>query len=380
MGAPDTRAPSASLFNVNPNGGHYLVETDPRFTDHKTWLSSDHLLGQMGYSPDTVQKRLGDGYYEQKLVREQIGQLTGRRFLDGYASDEAQYRALLEAGATVASEWGLRPGVALTEAQMAQLTSDIVWLVEQTVTLADGSTTTALVPQVYLRLRPGDLDGQGALLAGANVDIKLGNGLVNTGNIAGRKLVTIDAGNIEHLGGGISGQYVGLSSDKDIRITGATVTATDALSVKAAGNVTVASTVETQRGGGTYQYETNRIDRVAGLYVTNPNGDGALSVAAGGDISLKAAQIHNAGKEGITQLVAGGNIELGALALDQRQDATFDDRNHQHGSQTTHAVSSVQGGGDVVLSAGKDITLAAAQLAAAGGMALRAEGISTASQ
>ncbi|WP_099481933.1 hemagglutinin repeat-containing protein, partial [Stenotrophomonas maltophilia] len=374
MGAPDTRAPSASLFNVNPNGGHYLVETDPRFTDHKTWLSSDHLLGQMGYSPDTVQKRLGDGYYEQKLVREQIGQLTGRRFLDGYASDEAQYRALLEAGATVASEWGLRPGVALTEAQMAQLTSDIVWLVEQTVTLADGSTTTALVPQVYLRLRPGDLDGQGALLAGANVDIKLGNGLVNTGNIAGRKLVTIDAGNIEHLGGSISGQYVGLSSDKDIRVAGAAVTATDALSVKAAGNVTVASTVETQRGGGTYQYETNRIDRVAGLYVTNPSGDGALSVAAGGDISLKAAQIHNAGKEGITQLVAGGNIELGALTLDQRQDATFDDRNHQRGSQTTHAVSSVQGGGDVVLSAGKDITLAGAQVKADGGMALRAGG------
>ena len=374
MGAPDTRAPSASLFNVNPNGGHYLVETDPRFTDHKTWLSSDHLLGQMGYSPDTVQKRLGDGYYEQKLVREQIGQLTGRRFLDGYASDEAQYRALLEAGATVASEWGLRPGVALTEAQMAQLTSDIVWLVEQTVTLADGSTTTALVPQVYLRLRPGDLDGQGALLAGANVDIKLGNGLVNTGNIAGRKLVTIDAGNIEHLGGSISGQYVGLSSDKDIRVAGATVTATDALSVKAASNVTVASTVETQRGGGTYQYETNRIDRVAGLYVTNPSGDGMLSVVAGGDISLQAAQIRNAGADGLTQLAAGGTLDVGAIALEERRDATFDERNHQRSSRTTHAASSVQGAGDVVLAAGKDINLAAAQIKAAGGLALQAGG------
>ncbi|WP_275991100.1 hemagglutinin repeat-containing protein [Stenotrophomonas maltophilia] len=374
MGAPDTRAPSASLFNVNPNGGHYLVETDPRFTDHKTWLSSDHLLGQMGYSPDTVQKRLGDGYYEQKLVREQIGQLTGRRFLDGYASDEAQYRALLEAGATVASEWGLRPGVALTEAQMAQLTSDIVWLVEQSVTLADGSTTTALVPQVYLRLRPGDLDGQGALLAGANVDIKLGNGLVNTGNIAGRKLVTIDAGNIEHLGGSISGQYVGLSSDKDIRVAGATVTATDALSVKAAGNVTVASTVETQRGGGTYQYETNRIDRVAGLYVTNPSGDGMLSVVAGGDISLQAAQIRNAGADGLTQLAAGGTLDVGAIALEKRRDATFDERNHQRSSRTTHAASSVQGAGDVVLAAGKDINLAAAQIKAAGGLALQAGG------
>ncbi|HFF3782393.1 TPA: hemagglutinin repeat-containing protein [Stenotrophomonas maltophilia] len=374
MGAPDTRAPSASLFNVNLNGGQYLVETDPRFTDHKTWLSSDHLLGQMGYSPDTVQKRLGDGYYEQKLVREQIGQLTGRRFLDGYASDEAQYRALLEAGATVASEWGLRPGVALTEAQMAQLTSDIVWLVEQTVTLADGSTTTALVPQVYLRLRPGDLDGQGALLAGANVDIKLGNGLVNTGNIAGRKLVTIDAGNIEHLGGSISGQYVGLSSDKDIRIAGATVTASDALSVKAAGNVSVASTVETLSDGGTHAYEITQLDRVAGLYVTNPSGEGALSVVAGGDISLKAAQIRNAGMDGFTQLAAGGNLDLGAQTLGRSTDSTFDDRNHVRSSQTTHAVSSIEGAGDVVLAASKDINLAAAQIKAAGGLALQAGG------
>lgn len=34
-----------------------------------------------------------------------IGALTGRRFLDGYASDEDQYRALLKVGATVASGW-----------------------------------------------------------------------------------------------------------------------------------------------------------------------------------------------------------------------------------------------------------------------------------
>jgi filamentous hemagglutinin len=265
---------------------------------------------------------------------------------------------------------GPAPGVALTEAQMAQLTSDIVWLVEQTVTLADGSTTTAGAAGLPAPA-PGRPGRQGALLAGANVDIKLGNGLVNTGNIAGRKLVTIDAGNIEHLGGSISGQYVGLSSDKDIRIVGAAVTATDALSVKAAGNVTVASTVETQQGGGTYQYETNRIDRVAGLYVTNPSGDGMLSVVAGGDISLQAAQIRNAGADGLTQLAAGGTLDVGAIALEERRDATFDERNHQRSSRTTHAASSVQGAGDVVLAAGKDINLAAAQIKAAGGLAGR---------
>ncbi|KAG1579036.1 hypothetical protein G6F46_015714 [Rhizopus delemar] len=35
-----------------------------------------------------------------------------------------------------------------------------------------------------------------------------------------------------------------------------------------------------------------------------------LSVVAGGDIGLKAAEIRNAGKNGITQLVAGGNLDL----------------------------------------------------------------------
>ncbi|MBN9421259.1 MAG: hypothetical protein BGO63_00160 [Candidatus Accumulibacter sp. 66-26] len=52
---------------------------------------------------------------------------------------------------------------------MAQLTSDIVWLVEKDVPLPDGTQTRALVPQVYAHLQPGGLDGNGALLAGSNV-------------------------------------------------------------------------------------------------------------------------------------------------------------------------------------------------------------------
>jgi filamentous hemagglutinin len=375
MGTPDIRIPAASLFNVSPNSGNYLIETDPRFTDQRTWLSSDYMLAQLGFSADATQKRLGDGYYEQKLIREQVGELTGRRFLEGYASDEAQYQALLEAGATVAREWNLRPGVALTEAQMAQLTSDIVWLVEQTVTLADGSTTTALVPQVYLRLRPGDLDGKGGVLAGTNVDITLTNGLVNNGTIAGRKLVTIDAGRIDLLeGGAVSGAQVGLASATDIRIEGATVTATDALSVSAVGNITVASTVETLNGGGAQQYEITKTDRVAGLYVTSPNGLGVLSVAAGGDVSLQGAQIRNAGVDGITQLAAGGNLEVGAQTLTTNRDSTFDSRNYQRSSETTHAVSTVQGAGDVVLSAGKDLTLVGANVDAKEALVLQAGG------
>ncbi|RYF69886.1 MAG: S-layer family protein, partial [Comamonadaceae bacterium] len=150
--------PTASLFRTAA-GGHYLVETDPRFAGYRNWLSSDYLLNALGQDPSNIQKRLGDGFYEQKLIREQIAQLTGYRYLDGFESDETQYTALMNAGVTFAQAYRLRPGIGLSAAQMAQLTSDIVWLVEQSVTLADGSTQRVLVPQVYVRVKPGDIDG-----------------------------------------------------------------------------------------------------------------------------------------------------------------------------------------------------------------------------
>jgi hypothetical protein len=59
-------------------------------------------------------------------------------------------------------------------------------VVEQTVTLADGSTTKALVPQVYARVKAGDLDGTGTLLAGQVTNLNLSGDMTNTGTVAGR--------------------------------------------------------------------------------------------------------------------------------------------------------------------------------------------------
>ncbi|MDQ7970278.1 MAG: filamentous hemagglutinin N-terminal domain-containing protein, partial [Oxalicibacterium faecigallinarum] len=158
--------PTSSLIKINLDPAATVIyETDARFSNYKQWLSSDYMLQTLATDPSVIQKRIGDGFYEQKLVREQIAQLTGRRFLDGYASDEAQYQALMEAGITHATKWNLVPGIALSAEQVAQLTSDIVWLVAQEVTLPDGSMTTALVPQVYVMPRAGDLAVNGSLLA-----------------------------------------------------------------------------------------------------------------------------------------------------------------------------------------------------------------------
>ena len=59
------------MFSTRQSGT-YLVETDPRFAGCRQWLSSDYLLNNLGLDPLTTQKRIGDGYYEQRLVREQV--------------------------------------------------------------------------------------------------------------------------------------------------------------------------------------------------------------------------------------------------------------------------------------------------------------------
>jgi large exoprotein involved in heme utilization and adhesion len=58
--------------------------------------------------PTVTQKRLGDGYYEQSLVRAQVAQLTGRRFLGDFTSDDHEYRALMDAGVSFAKTYNLR--------------------------------------------------------------------------------------------------------------------------------------------------------------------------------------------------------------------------------------------------------------------------------
>ncbi|HDQ6897595.1 TPA: S-layer family protein, partial [Escherichia coli O174:H8] len=194
VAGPDTRLPDSSLFKTNPAVNvPYLVETDPRFTNQKTWLGSDYMQKAFSQNGDNMLKRLGDGFYEQRLIREQVVNLTGQRFLDGYGSDEEQFKALMDAGIAFGKQYNLKPGVALTAEQMALLTGDIVWLVNTTVTLPDGSTQTVQVPQVYARVKPGDVNSAGALIAGRDMVMKLDGDLFNSGKLAGKQTVQLSA-------------------------------------------------------------------------------------------------------------------------------------------------------------------------------------------
>ena len=148
-----------------------------------------------------------------------------------FQSDDQQLQALMNNGLTFAKAQNLRPGIALSAAQMTQLTSDMVWLVEQTVTLADGSKQAVLVPQVYARVRQGDLDGSGALLAGKDVNLNLSGDLTNSGTIAGSNVLAIAAENINNLGGKLSADKLSASARQDLNNIGGLIEAGSAAQV-----------------------------------------------------------------------------------------------------------------------------------------------------
>ncbi|WP_332778301.1 ESPR-type extended signal peptide-containing protein, partial [Polaromonas sp.] len=277
------RAPYAS--KVPPAQAEWAqtaIDLIAQQSSYKAWLSSDYMLSALRIDPATLQKRLGDGFYEQRLINEQVAQLTGQRFLEGFASDEAQYRGLIDSGVTVAQQWSLRPGIALSAEQMAQLTSDIVWLVEREVSLAGvdgkpGSVQKVLVPQVYVAVKPGDLKADGSLLAGQSVNINLTGDLTNSGTIqaavqgtvAGRAIVALNANNVHNLAGRIQGDAVSVAARNDLNNLGGTISANTSLLATAGRDLNVVSTTQSARssaGAGVYDY--TGLDRMAGLYVT----------------------------------------------------------------------------------------------------------------
>jgi len=356
-GGINTRVPNTSLFGLAPGStAHYLIETDPAFANYRTWLSSDYMLNALSLDPALTQKRLGDGFYEQKLIREQVAQLTGRRFLDGYANDEAQYAALMNSGVTFAQTYNLVPGVALSAAQMAQLTNDIVWLVEKDITLPNGTTTKALVPQLYVHVQEGDLQAGGALIAGNNVNLNITANLLNGGTIAGRQVVALTAENINNLGGRILGADVGVAARTDLNNIGGTIAANNNLVATAGRDLNVTSTTRTQTNA---QGSQTNIERVAGLYVTGSTG--TLLASAGRDANLIAAAIQNQGS-GDTTVTANNNVNLGTVTQSSSNRIVWNGNNTRSDSSRVDIGTRIQTQGDLTLQAGNDLDAKAANV------------------
>lgn len=412
-----TSIPNNGLYRQNPAvGSPYLIVTDERFTSRTTFISSDYLLSRVDYDPSEVHKRLGDGFYEQKLVRDQVLSLTGRQSVQGEDAME-QYQNLMNNGAKVAQDFHLVPGVALTPEQIASLQQDIVWLVNETVETETGPQTV-WVPKVYLAQSTLRLTGDGALIAGG--DLKLSaNSLTNAGNVMADKALSIDAGQFSHLSGDIKADTINVQADSlsistnlqdalrqatlsasdislsgnDVLLQGAKLDASNNLSVSARDNLDIRAAKSSVKAdlqviSGSMGNRTSdgieevgqRMAQVSGEWQqslgSELNAGGNMLLKAGHDVTLQGSQASAGGEIG---LQAGGDVKLLAdkttnttqLEASSRTSSVSNTR-----SEDQLSLSTLSGNNGVTLIAGKDLLAEGAQVdSTAGRIGVSAENV-----
>ena len=222
--------------NMNPSS-KYLLETRSKYVDLNKYYGSDYFLSRLGYTPSWNRvRRLGDAYYENQLITRALTEQLGTAFING-KSNEDLIKSLMDNAGMESSRLGLQVGKELTPEQISGLSKDLIWYVTQNV-----NGVEVLVPKIYLSkdtLATITADGRNKIggVKGTyiktdnfvNNGMKIGNGGVtyvqaNTvrnetatnllSEITGDKTFIHSDGNIENIGGRISGnEAVALISD-----------------------------------------------------------------------------------------------------------------------------------------------------------------------
>ncbi len=387
---PGLLAPDSGLYTVNPGNQRWLVETDPRFANYGQWLGSDYMFAKLNLNPDQRLKRLGDDFYEQRLVLEQITGLTGRKYLDADLDNGMdQYRAMMDGGVSEAGRLQLTVGIALSAEQMAALDEDIVWMVAQNV-----GGEQVLVPVVYLSQATADrLQLGGAAIAGESVDIRANN-VNNQGMIKADSRLSIDAGSllndrgavtsggslrvsavedIINKDGLIQGGSISLVAGRDLQSVAslgvARIESTGGLELVAGRDLSLVGAQTSAKGNAALQAgrDLNLTTQQSGangelFNRTTLDVGGSLGLQAGNDLTLTAVQVK-AGN-GLSA-VAGNDINLNVLSTEQ----TSRYKNTESTRQTIQT-SGLEAGGSMALQAGQDVNLSAANLTAGNALAV----------
>ena len=349
---------SMSQLSTNPNTS-YVIETDPNFTDRRNFLSSDYVLSRLKLDPMNVQKRLGDGYYEQQLVMQEIMSQTGKSRLQSGLSAEEQYRQLMDAGISVTKSQSIVLGRGLTEAEQKNLKEDVVLLVSKAVVLPNGKTETVLVPTLYLAPTTKRVEGAANLQA-QSITLSVDT-MHNSGSIVADKDVTITGNTIHNDNGLIKGNMTTVIANDEVRNTQGTIIGNDTVSVYAKKDVINegGTITQTNAAGSTkvtagrdvintgVQYEAanskvewnsrnNRRETMTGVDQGRIGGAGETTVVAGRDVSMAAGVITS---DVNTHVAAGHSVTMKAMnATHELEEHRFDKGKSGGGhSQTTES-------------------------------------------
>ncbi|HEJ2024854.1 TPA: DUF637 domain-containing protein, partial [Pseudomonas aeruginosa] len=353
--------------NATPSASHkYLIETNPALTELKQFLNSDYLLSGLGMNPDDSKKRLGDGLYEQRLIRDAVVARTGQRYIDGLSSDEALFRYLMDNAIAYKDKLQLQLGVGLSAEQMAALTHDIVWLEEVEV-----NGEKVLAPVVYLAQAEGRLAPNGALIQGRDVKLVSGGDLHNVGTLRARNDLSATADNLDNsglieagkrldllAGGSIRNRQGGVIAGRDVSLTALTGDVINERSVTRYDSALDGRTWERSFADSAARVEAaNSLNVQAGRDIANLGGvlqsRGDLSLDAGRDVTVAAVEDRQGQTRWSTSRLQSVT-QLGAEVSAGR------DLNVSAGRDLSAVASALEARRDIALSAGRDVTLAAA--------------------
>ncbi|UXZ04802.1 hemagglutinin repeat-containing protein [Moraxella nasicaprae] len=366
--------PTSALYIINADNPNLpLIQTDPAFTNYKQWLSSDYMLKALQSDPNHIHKRLSDGYGEQQRIKDQYYLLTGRHINTDYRSHEDAYKTLMDNGITAAKQFNYTLGTALTPEQMATLTTDIVWLIKQPITVVtkdkDGNsiskTQDALVPKLYLRSANADTgtlspDGRYSAVSARSIDMQLTGNLDNNGNIIAKDTANINANNVTN-DGGVYGNFVAVTADNTIANHG-TMYANSAMRLSAGNNIINQSQTATHHNKQGQSASSNTaITRIATIRVsdglkdqTDDNGNPLTTLSLrGNQIIYQGAASDNAG--GSTHMTAKNGINITTITTSNHINAVADENNYFNYSQSTDVGSTITSHGNLTIATtGKD--------------------------
>ncbi|WP_083320036.1 two-partner secretion system putative hemagglutinin TpsA2 [Pseudomonas aeruginosa] len=353
--------------NATPSASHkYLIETNPALTELKQFLNSDYLLSGLGMNPDASKKRLGDGLYEQRLIRDAVVARTGQRYIDGLSSDEALFRYLMDNAIAYKDQLHLQLGVGLSAEQMAALTHDIVWLEEVEV-----NGEKVLAPVVYLAQAEGRLAPNGALIQGRDVKLVSGGDLHNVGTLRARNDLSATADNLDNsglieagkrldllAGDSIRNRQGGVIAGRDVSLTALTGDVINERSVTRYDSALDGRTWERSFADSAARVEAaNSLNVQAGRDIANLGGvlqsRGDLSLDAGRDVTVAAVEDRQGQTRWSTSRLQSVT-QLGAEVSAGR------DLNVSAGRDLSAVASALEARRDIALSTGRDVTLAAA--------------------
>lgn len=336
--------PTEALYQIHPAiTANALIETDPAFTNRKNFLSSQFMIDALTNNPERRFKRLGDGFYEQQLINEQIVSTTGKQYLEGYTDNEAEYKALLEAGIAFGKAFKLAPGIALSKEQMEAITTDMVWLETKTV-FVDGKAQQVLYPKVYLAKQTAkSMDAMGGIISGKAIVSNTNTDILNQGIMTADTIV-LAAHDVENTGR-IDGRKVTIKASQDVINTG-NIHGEKQVDINAGRDINVGAHVD--------RLQHHDIVGRQGTIGVGEKGD--LVLSAKRDVNLKGAIVHT-GDNSKATIEAGQNINLTTEALSAKKDMTVNSENYNRTDRRTELGTAILSDSHVNLHAGNDVNI-----------------------